>query len=197
MPSVCWKIIVALPAGESDLQRIDVNTRVIAVAMPNRDQKEIADSRWAQWITTVAQIEKTTKYNFFSNLPKAVQQALESRKDSGRGSRAATNGGAATGGVARATRQTQRPARTVRIDPPAPVYQPQTAPRDAAPEVMPRGPDTGTGIAQGAGAQVWVNTKSGVYHYEGARWYGNTKEGVYLSEAEAQAQGYRAARNGQ
>jgi hypothetical protein len=45
--------------------------------------------------------------------------------------------------------------------------------------------------------QVWVNTRSGVYHYPGARWYGNTTQGKFMSEAEARAEGYRPARNGQ
>ena len=191
---MCWKIIVALPEGGDDLGRIDANTRIIAVAMPNRDQKEIADSRWADWITTVAQIEKTTGYNFFSNLPAPVQKALENRKDSGRGSRAATSGDAMLGG---ATRQVQRTRPTVRIAPPSPVYQPQTVPREVAPEVMPRGPDRGAGAGQATSAQVWVNTNSGIYHYEGTRYYGKTKQGAYMSEVQAIANGYRAARNGQ
>ena len=45
--------------------------------------------------------------------------------------------------------------------------------------------------------QVWVNTATGVYHFPGTRWYGNTKQGKFMSEAEARAQGYRPARNGQ
>ena len=45
--------------------------------------------------------------------------------------------------------------------------------------------------------QVWVNTATGVYHYPGTRWYGNTKQGKFMSEADARAQGYRPARNGQ
>jgi hypothetical protein len=32
---------------------------------------------------------------------------------------------------------------------------------------------------------------------EGTRWYGNTNQGEFMSEAEAQARGYRAAKNGQ
>jgi len=45
--------------------------------------------------------------------------------------------------------------------------------------------------------QVWVNTATGVYHYPGKRWYGNTKQGKFMSEADARAQGYRPAKNGQ
>jgi len=45
--------------------------------------------------------------------------------------------------------------------------------------------------------QVWVNTATGIYHYPGTRWYGNTKQGKFMSEKDARARGYRAARNGQ
>ena len=56
---------------------------------------------------------------------------------------------------------------------------------------------TGFQSAQSEEHQVWVNTAAGVYHYPGTRWYGHTKQGKYMSEKDAIAQGYRAARNGQ
>jgi len=46
----------------------------------------------------------------------------------------------------------------------------------------------------GAG-KVWVTLDSGVYHYEGSRYYGKTKSGKYMSESDAIAAGYRAAKN--
>jgi hypothetical protein len=52
-------------------------------------------------------------------------------------------------------------------------------------------------LAQSEDRQVWVNTATGIYHYPGTRWYGNTKQGKFMSEKDAIAQGYRAARNGQ
>jgi hypothetical protein len=56
----------------------------------------------------------------------------------------------------------------------------------------------GARVAQSSESrQVWVNTATGVYHYPGTRWYGNTKEGKFMSEADARAQGYRPAMNGQ
>jgi micrococcal nuclease len=42
-------------------------------------------------------------------------------------------------------------------------------------------------------ARVWVNTASKVYHCPGTRYYGNTSRGTYMTEAQAQANGYRAA----
>ena len=52
-------------------------------------------------------------------------------------------------------------------------------------------------LAQSEERQVWVDTATGVYHYPGTRWYGHTKQGKLMSEEDAIAQGYRAARNGQ
>jgi hypothetical protein len=56
---------------------------------------------------------------------------------------------------------------------------------------------TGYLLAQSEEGQVWVNTATGIYHYPGTRWYGNTKQGRFMTEKDAIAQGYRAARNGQ
>jgi hypothetical protein len=44
---------------------------------------------------------------------------------------------------------------------------------------------------------VWLNTRSGVYHFQGERWYANTEEGAYVCEADANANGDQATRNGQ
>jgi hypothetical protein len=51
--------------------------------------------------------------------------------------------------------------------------------------------------AQSEERQVWVNTATGIYHYPGTRWYGKTNQAKFMSEKDAVAQGYRAARNGQ
>jgi len=45
-----------------------------------------------------------------------------------------------------------------------------------------------------AKGMVWVNTETKVYHHEGDRYYGNTKHGKYMTEADAIAAGYRAAK---
>ena len=81
-------LILLVAAGGAapgqDLARMNSQTRVIAVSMPNRDRPEIADSKWTDWITTVAGLEKTTGYDFLSALPDPVERVLEQKRDSGR-----------------------------------------------------------------------------------------------------------------
>lgn len=79
VPSYTWKVIVVLPIGESDVQRVDANTRTIAVIMPNRDN--IRNDNWQKYIATVDQVERLTGYDFFSNVPTQIQDQIESRLD--------------------------------------------------------------------------------------------------------------------
>ena len=176
VPAVCWKIIVVLPIGDNDLKRINARTRVIAVAMPNRQRPEIADSKWSRWITSVAKIEKTTGYDFLSALPDNVEKALEAQVDSGRAD-------IQTGSATKKDAEPFSTSPSTRM-PGAEISNVET-PSTPAP-----------GQTLGA-VQVWVNTRSGVYHFSGTRYYGKTKEGEYMTEAQAIAHGYHAARNGQ
>lgn len=86
VPSRIWKVIVVLPVGDNDLQRINSNTRVIAVDTPNDNS---IDQDWTKYLCTVRDIEKATGYNLLSKLPKSVQDAVETRKDT----EASQNGG--------------------------------------------------------------------------------------------------------
>lgn len=82
VPTDCWKIIVALPQGNNDLSRIDANTRVIAVIMPNKTG--IDSDPWQKYIKTVRDIEGATGYNFLSEVPPNIQEVIETRRDPGR-----------------------------------------------------------------------------------------------------------------
>jgi len=80
VPAYVWKVIVVLPEGNNDLQRVNETTRVIAVITPNNNAVK---PNWTNYLSTVRDIEKATGYNLLSKLPKRVQDVLESRKDAG------------------------------------------------------------------------------------------------------------------
>jgi endonuclease G len=77
VPADFWKIVVDLPKGDNDLQRIDCATRVVAVAIPNEFTGASPDPWWHHY-TTVAAIERDTGYHFLTNLrDAAVRECLE------------------------------------------------------------------------------------------------------------------------
>jgi endonuclease G len=80
VPAYIWKVVVVLPDGNNDLRRIDATTRVIAVITPNNNSVK---PNWTNYLCTVRDIEKATGYNLLSKLPKTVQDAIETRKDTG------------------------------------------------------------------------------------------------------------------
>jgi endonuclease G, mitochondrial len=77
VPAHTWKVVVVLPEGEKDLSRININTRVIAIDIPN--VQGIKEDYWTKYSTSVDAIEKATGYDLLSNVPKAVQDALEAK----------------------------------------------------------------------------------------------------------------------
>ena len=77
-PTNCWKIVVVLPRSGA-LADVNDNTRVIAVDMPN--VQGIGKDRWQKYRTSVRSIEEKTGYDFFSALPRELQDVLEIRVD--------------------------------------------------------------------------------------------------------------------
>jgi len=80
VPSRIWKVVVIIPNGNNDLQRINEETRIIAVDTPN--DNNIAPN-WINYLCTVRDIEKATGYNLLSALPKSLQDIIEIKKFSG------------------------------------------------------------------------------------------------------------------
>jgi endonuclease G len=84
VPARIWKVLVLLPEGSNDLQRIAVggpDVRVLAVDTPN-DQTVNPD--WRQYLTSVDKIEAATGLDLLSALPLPVQSRLQKIVDSGR-----------------------------------------------------------------------------------------------------------------
>jgi endonuclease G len=75
-------VVVILRQGREDLSRVDENTRVIAVDMPNK--AGVRRDPWQDYIVTVRDVEEKTGYDFLSEVPRSVQDVIETRKDPGR-----------------------------------------------------------------------------------------------------------------
>jgi endonuclease G, mitochondrial len=77
VPERIWKVLLVLPNGLDDLKRINSQTRVIAVDMPNTQLSR----KWDTFRTSVDKIEAKTGLDLFSNLSLSLQNTLESRVD--------------------------------------------------------------------------------------------------------------------
>lgn len=80
VPNRIWKVILVLPQGSDDVNRVSTSTRVIAINTPNINT---TSSSWGSYRTTVDAIEQATGYNLLSMIPSAIQTTIESRVDSG------------------------------------------------------------------------------------------------------------------
>lgn len=79
VPSRYWKVIIVLPNGSNDVNRVTTSTRVIAVDMPN--VQTVSSMPWTFYRTTTDAIETATGYNFFSEVPPAIQSVIEATPD--------------------------------------------------------------------------------------------------------------------
>ena len=80
VPSNCWKVVVVLPEGSSDVSRVTTSTRIIAINTPNN---QTLGTDWGAYRTTVDAIESATGYNILSAVNSTVQATIESRVDTG------------------------------------------------------------------------------------------------------------------
>jgi endonuclease G len=82
VPARIWKVIVFLPEGSNDLQRIAAGqARIVAIDTPN-DNSISPD--WNQYLTSVDKIEAASGLDILSALPLATQTQLQKVVDSGR-----------------------------------------------------------------------------------------------------------------
>ena len=80
VPSQIWKVVVVIPEGTDDGNRINAETRIIAVDSPNTNT---VDADWTKYITTVDAIEQATGYDLLSELPATTQDLIEAKTDAG------------------------------------------------------------------------------------------------------------------
>lgn len=80
VPQYTWKVVVVLPNGSNDLQRINKSTRAVGIVVPNFSPVN-RNAGWRAFRTSVDSVEALTGYNFFSNVPKITQEIMERRRD--------------------------------------------------------------------------------------------------------------------
>ncbi|HEX8327403.1 MAG TPA: DNA/RNA non-specific endonuclease [Hymenobacter sp.] len=82
VPARIWKVMVILPDGVNDLQRLatDPSVRVLAIDTPNDNA---VNPDWKQYLTSVDKIEAATGLDLLSALPRPVQARLQKLVDSG------------------------------------------------------------------------------------------------------------------
>jgi len=78
VPSNTWKVIMIIPDGDDDVNRVTTSTRVIAVDMPN---SQSISSDWTQYKTSVDDLEMKTGYDFFNLVPDSVEDVIEANVD--------------------------------------------------------------------------------------------------------------------
>ena len=75
VPAYTWKVALVLPKGDDDVSRVTASTRTIAILMPNT--QGIRNDPWQNYLTTVDNIEALTGYDFFANVPDAIENSIE------------------------------------------------------------------------------------------------------------------------
>ncbi len=79
VPSKTWKVIIVLPTGSNDVDRVTKGTRVIAVIMPNVQGIKTVD--WHTYRVSVRSVEALTGYTFFTNVRPMVRGLIKQRID--------------------------------------------------------------------------------------------------------------------
>lgn len=80
VPQVTWKVVLIIPNGSNDLQRINKSTRAFGIIVPNQPPVDI-NAPWRNFRVTVDKVEVLTGYDFFKAVPAMTQMLIERRRD--------------------------------------------------------------------------------------------------------------------
>jgi endonuclease G len=80
VPEFIWKVLVIIPNGNNDLNRVNTTTRVIAVITPNVNS---GLGSWQSYRVSVDAIETLSGYDLLSTLPDDIENTLEEKVDTG------------------------------------------------------------------------------------------------------------------
>ncbi len=80
IPSATWKVVLVLPNGSNDLERVTRATRAFGIIVPNQLPLNQNDP-WRPYRVTVDAVEYLTGYNFFDQIPKNTQEIIERKRD--------------------------------------------------------------------------------------------------------------------
>ena len=75
VPAFTWKVVMVIPKGDNDVDRVGAGTRTIAIKIPN--VMGIRDTDWTNYLTTVNAVEADTNYDFFENVPDVIENSIE------------------------------------------------------------------------------------------------------------------------
>jgi endonuclease G len=81
VPSRVWKVVLVLPVGTDDVNRVTSATRIIAIDTPNT--QTVTNQTWGFYRTSVDAIEAATGLDLLSNINDALEPALEAAVDNG------------------------------------------------------------------------------------------------------------------
>ena len=78
VPAYTWKVLIALPSGDGDLDRLGdaALATAIAINVPNKTGMQKTGD-WEQFLCSIDEIEAMTGYDFFELLPDDIEDALE------------------------------------------------------------------------------------------------------------------------
>lgn len=76
VPEYCWKILIILPEGDNDFERMATEAEIVSVCVPNQQGCQNNGS-WDQYKCSISYIEEITHLDFLDLLPDDLEKLLE------------------------------------------------------------------------------------------------------------------------